>query len=95
MKRVLGFLKYILYFIIGNVIFNLTFSVTKTIVINELGANEKFTELFIFSFKETNVIYSVVFLLILILNYIYNIYITKNLNEKLKNIRKGSEKYEK
>lgn len=95
MRKVLGFLKYVLYFILGNIIFNLIFSATKTIVINELGANEKFTELFIFSFKETAVIYSVVFLLILILSYIYNIYITKNLNEKLKNIRKGSDKNEK
>lgn len=94
MKRILGFLKYVLYFVIGNIIFNLIFSATKTIVINEIGAHERFSDNLSSSFGDTVIIYSVVFLIILISNYIYNIYITKSLNEKLEDIRKRSDKNE-
>lgn len=95
MKSVLSIEKYIGYFVIGKIIFDLIFSATQTIILNVLGVQESFLKIYISEFYNNLLIYSILFFIILFLNLIYNIVITKILNKKLNQIKERSKKNEK
>ncbi|MCI8412100.1 MAG: hypothetical protein HFJ40_06725 [Clostridia bacterium] len=92
-KRI--YLNYLLYYFLGNMIFNMLFSIVKTIVINIIGGHELFIENLLLSFKQTFIFYTIVFILIVLINAIYRKYMIKRLNEKLNKIKERSDKNEK
>lgn len=94
MKRILHVLEYCLYFILGNFIFNFIFAITQTVTLNILGFDGNFLTAYKDSFYNNMVIYIILYFIILLLITIYNINITKKLNEKLNKIKGGND-YEK
>ena len=62
MKNKKVFLYYVSFYIIGNVIFNLIFSIVKTIIINYIGGHEILIENLSIAFKETFLIYTIIFI---------------------------------
>ena len=95
MKFKKAFFNYILYYVLGNVCFNAIFSITKTILINMLGAQEILLENFLSSFRETFIFYTFLFILILLANIIYKKYMINQLNQRLNKVKEGSDNYEK
>lgn len=95
MKSVLFILKYIGYFVIGNIIFNFIFASTQAVILNMLGLQENFFEIYISEFYNNLLIYSILFFIILFLNLIYNMVITKKLNKKLEKAKERSKEDEK
>ena len=92
MKKVL---IYISYFVLGNMIFNLIFSASKTAYINHLGGHEGFFESWRASFGETILFYAVIFAIIVIADIVYKKYLINQLNEKLDKIQGRSGEDEK
>lgn len=81
---------YILEFIFGNIIFNLLFSIIKTIILNNIGGiDETYINNFLYSFRETILCYILIYVFILIIQISYDRYLVKTLNEKLKKQKKG------
>ena len=91
MKSIKNILCYLLYFVVGNTLFNLIFSIIKTFTINIIGGNESFVNTFVSSFSETFLIYVPLFLLIITVNTLYKTIIINQLNNKLKKIKKRGE----
>lgn len=95
-----NWIKYVVYFIIGYLIFTLLSSITLFQVVKniEVGTNLGITMDFkttVFNtMKSGTLLYTVVFLIIMILNVLYNIRLAKNLNEKSRRIRKVSNERE-
>jgi len=94
MKSIKNIFCYLLYFIFGNILFNLTFSIIKTLTVNIIGGNESYINTFISSFNETNLIYIPLFLLIVTVNILYKTIIINQLNSKLKKVKERGEKNE-
>lgn len=94
MKKLKCFIKILVYYIFGNVIFNLIFSITQIILINLLNGNENFINIFKDSLIHNLGIYTTLFILIYIIIIIYNMMLMKKLNEKLKKIKSGGDKHE-
>lgn len=94
MKSIKNILPYLLYFIFGNILFNLTFSIIKTLTVNIIGGNESYINTFISSFNETILIYIPLFLLIVTVNILYKTIIINQLNSKLKKVKERGEKNE-
>ncbi len=95
MKNKKVFLYYVSFYIIGNVIFNLIFSIVKTIIINYIGGHEILIENLAIAFKETFLIYTIIFIFLLIAFVIYNKNIVRELNKKLNKIKERSDENEK
>ena len=95
MKNKKVFLYYVSFYIIGNVIFNLIFSIVKTIIINYIGGHEILIENLSIAFKETFLIYTIIFMFLLIAFVIYNKNIVRELNKKLNKIKERSDENEK
>jgi len=94
MKSIKNILPYLLYFIVGNLLFNLVFSIIKTLTVNIIGGNESYINTFISSFNETILIYIPLFLLIVTVNILYKTIIINQLNSKLKKVKERGEKNE-
>lgn len=94
MKLIKNIFCYLLYFIVGNVLFNLIFSIIKTFIINIIGGKESYINTFILSFKETFLIYVPMFLLIVTVNIIYKTIVINKLNCKLKRVKERGEENE-
>lgn len=88
MKKLLFFLLLCLYFLVGNIIFNTFCTVTEVIIVNNLGIHVNFLNRYINNTINTIYIYTLIYFLILVSIYIYNIHFVKELNAKLKKIRK-------
>lgn len=95
MKKVKNFIEYIFIFIFGYILFNFAISTTQVIVYNIFGLILDFKQTYMHNAKKLFIIYLLIFLIILFLNYIYNCYYIKRLNKSLK-ILKGrrDENYE-
>ncbi|MDO5556681.1 MAG: hypothetical protein Q4G05_00325 [Clostridia bacterium] len=87
MKKVISFFKYFIGFIIGNCVFNFIYAITQTIILEILGGNANLLELFMESFAENMYIYILLYLVIVSITLIHNIYIAKKLNEKLQKMK--------
>mgnify|MGYP003371643186 FL=1 len=92
MKKLLFFLKLGLYFVIGYVIFNFVCTITEILVINNLGMKLKFIDVYTNRYINNLFIYIIIYCIILIGIYIYNIISVKILNEKLNKIRREEQK---
>ena len=88
MKRLLFFLQLCLYFLIGNIIFNVFCSITEIIIVNNLGMHTNFIDCYIRNTINNIYIFFILYIVILILIRLYDMYIVRVLNEKIKKIRK-------
>lgn len=87
MKKLSLVLKLFGYFLIGNVVFNVFFSLTETIIVNKLGMNIGFFSTYINNFKNSLWIYTVIYFMILTTIYMYDIFSVKELNKKLQKVK--------
>lgn len=92
MKKLLFFLKLVLYFVIGYAIFNFDCTITEILVVNNLGMKLKFIDVYTNRYINNLFMYMIIYCIILIGNYIYNIISVKILNEKLNKIRREEQK---
>ena len=95
MKIVKSIIFYTSYYIVGYIIFNLLFSLTQMTIVYNLGMKESFMKIILNSFKSNLIVYTSLFIIVLLINLAYNIILTKKLNERLKNIKKEGGKNEK
>ena len=84
MKNLKNIFEYIVYYILGNIIFNLVLSLTELIFYRTLGAILDLYEIFITNMQNTIVIYTILYILVLIGNVIYNKKLINKLNITLK-----------
>lgn len=80
-------LKLIVYFIIGYILFNFIFSLTQTILLTNLGFPRSIIDVSKENYRIIFITYTIVYILIVLLNLIYNIKIANTLNKKLKKIK--------
>lgn len=84
MKFLKKYYVYILELIIGNIIFNLIYSIFKTITLVNIGAmNEVFVKNLKNSFTETFIIYLIIYVIAVIIQIYYDKTIINKLNKKL------------
>ena len=89
MKRFINILKLILYFGLGYILFAVIISLIEFVFLNILSEEAcHFGKLFLKSFKGNLSSYTITYLVIFILNLLYNLISIKILNAKLKNSRK-------
>ncbi len=86
---------YLLYFIIGFIIFNVVYSLVKVTFINYLGANEAYLSVFLLGFKDNFIIYFILYLLFISIDNILKRIIIFKLNQKLEDIARKEGKNEK
>lgn len=92
MTNLKNIFEYIIYYIVGNIIFNLVFSLTELIFYRTLGAILDIYKIFITNMKNTIIIYTILYILILIGNIIYNKKLINKLNILLKKEATKNEK---
>jgi len=90
MKNLINILKLILYFVLGYLVFTFVMFWVEVIFLNILSSGvNNIVELYLKSIKENLSIYTVTYLMIFILNLLYNFISIKRLNAKLNKIKKG------
>lgn len=89
------FLPFLGYYVLGNVGFNFIFSITKTLCLNWLGGKENFVQNLYWSFAETVIFYTALFLLIAFVYMLYKKNMVNKLNQRLNQIKERSGKNEK
>lgn len=90
MKGFVSILKLIFYYLLGYVVYVTIISLVECFFLVKLSDDVvKYVDLFIKSAKSDLGSYSVVFLMIFILNVLYNYIVIKKLNSKLGKMKKG------
>lgn len=84
-------LRIVLYYVLGYLLFNCIFVLTQffTLIILRYSS-VNIIEIFINNLFLNLIIYTGIYILIVILNFIYKVRLTNKLNIKLKKIREGS-----
>lgn len=78
---------FIIEYIVGNILFNIVFSIIKLFTLINLGATkEKLFNNLLMSFKETIIVYSIIYVVLVIVQIVYDRYIVNTLNNKIKKI---------
>lgn len=95
MKKVIACFKYFVYFIVGYAIFNFIYAITQKIALENLSIKANFISLFSESLGQNMYIYIILYLTIVGIMLIHNIYITKKLNKKLQNVKERGNNNEK
>lgn len=85
MKKVLDLLEYIIIYIFGGLILNFGVTVAQVITYNVLGLLLSFTTTFVSNLKSMLVIYTAVYIFLVVINIMYNLYFVNKLNNSLKN----------
>ena len=78
---------YLIFFIIGNIIFNTIYSIVKVAVINSIGGYENYIDNWFLSFKETFLVYAIIYLIFIVVSIIQKKTTINILNDKLKSIK--------
>ena len=93
------FKKYYIYFIeliLGNIAFNVFFSIIKILTFKNIGENkETFINIFKMSFSETLIVYIIIYIIFAIIQILYDKSIVNKLNNKLEKAREGGNSNEK
>ena len=91
MKSMKILLRIVLYYVLGYLLFNCIFVLTQffTLIILRYSS-VNIIEIFINNLFLNLIIYTGIYILIVILNFIYKVRLTNKLNIKLKKIREGS-----
>lgn len=88
MNKFKHILKIVLLFILGNIIFNCTISITELIVLNKISnVKIEFCNLYIENITKYAIIYIIIFLVINFLDRTYKKISIKKLNDKLYKMR--------
>lgn len=78
---------FIIEYIVGNILFNIVFSIIKSFTLINLGAiKETLFNNLLMSFKETIIVYSIIYAVLVIVQIVYDRYIVNTLNNKIKKI---------
>ena len=85
MKKVFDLLEYIIIYILGGIILNFGVTVAQVITYNVLGLLLSFTTTFVSNLKSMLVIYTAVYIFLVVINIMYNLYFVNKLNNSLKN----------
>lgn len=90
MKNLINILKLLLYFVLGYLLFTFIMFLVEVILLNILSSGvSDITGLYLKSIKGNVLIYTITYLMIFILNLLYNFISIKRLNAKLNKIKKG------
>lgn len=90
MKNLINILKFLLYFALGYLLFTFIMFLVEVILLNILSSGvSDIVEVYLKSVKGNLLIYTITYLMIFILNLLYNIISIKRLNAKLNKIKKG------
>lgn len=89
-KRVL---KLILFGVLGYILFNIIVSLTEITILNYFGLKERIINIFKDNFVLNLSIYIITYFTMVISIYLYDKYIVKKLNDKLKKMRKGEKRW--
>lgn len=90
-KRVL---KLILFGVLGYILFNIIVSLTEITILNYFGLKERIINIFKDNFVLNLSIYIITYFTMVISIYLYDKYIVKKLNDKLKKMRERGKKDE-
>lgn len=88
MKIVKNILTFIIYYFLGYLIFNTFIYITQLLIYLSLGIELGLIDSYILLYKNNLISYTVIYLIILIAYFIYNMILIKILNEKLKKVKK-------
>ena len=91
MNKLSTIIEIIVFYIIGNILFNTIFSLTEVIIAKILLFNMNFFEVFESNIFNNLKLYTVLYFIILVVYYVINIFLIRKLNKKLKR-RKENEK---
>lgn len=91
MNKLSTIIEIIVFYIIGNILFNTIFSLTEVIIAKILLFNMNFFEVFESNIFNNLKLYTVLYFIILVVYYGINIFLIRKLNKKLKR-RKENEK---
>lgn len=95
MKNKMKGIIWILYFIVGYIIFTVLFLLTHITILNSLGFKGSIAKIYTDSFVTNLTLYTIIYFILVVLNLIYNITTTKKLNKKLNKMKERSEENEK
>lgn len=95
MKIVKNILTFLIYYFLGYLIFNTFIYITQLLIYLSLGIELGLTDSYILLYKNNLISYTVIYIVILIAYFIYNMILIKILNEKLKKVKKVGGKNEK
>lgn len=90
MKNLVNILKLVLFYILGYLVFTFIIFLVEVILLNILSSGvSNIGELYLKSIKGNVLAYTITYLVIFILNLLYNFISIKILNAKLNKIKKG------
>lgn len=89
MKKILNLSEYIIIFIFRYLIFNFVITLIQVTIYNIFGLLLNFQITYIINFKQLYIVYSIIFIICLFINYIYNLYFIKKLNKSLEKYKGG------
>lgn len=95
MKYLKNIMTFLIYYLLGYLIFNIFIFLTQLLIYKALGLTLNLIDPYIDLLKNNFVIYTISYFLILVSYLIYNTIVIKILNEKLQKIKKVGGKYEK
>lgn len=95
MKYLKNIMTFLMYYLLGYLIFNIFIFLTQLLIYKALGLTLNLIDPYIDLLKNNFVIYTIIYFLILVSYLIYNTIVIKILNEKLQKIKKVGGKYEK
>ena len=92
MSSIRNIVEYMSYYVFGNIILNFSFTIVTMIVYRIQGAILDLYEVYISSFTNTVIIYTILFIIVTIMHFMYNKKIVENLNVELKERNDYNEK---
>ncbi len=87
MKKILDIGEYIIIFLFGYIIFNLMITLTQVILYGTWGLLIDFDITYLKNCKQLTIEYILLFIICLIINYSYNVYLVNKLNKSLDNFK--------
>lgn len=94
MKSIKDIIRYFIYYIIGCLIFNIFVYITQLAFCMSLGIDISLVNPYIYFLKNNLMSYTIFYLCILMVYFIYNMILIKILNKKLKKVKKVGVKNE-
>ena len=89
MEKIKKWKKYIIYFIVGYIIFLTFYSISQIQFLqNVINIDVNLTQIIFQMMKQTIVLYTLIFFLILMINILYNVKLAKQLNMNTEKLRK-------
>lgn len=89
MKKILYLSEYIFIFLLGYLLFNFIITLAQVFIYSIFGLLLNFYETYIINLKQLHIVYFIIFIIALIINYIYNFYFIKKINKSLEKYKGG------